>query len=551
MTSSTFEFQNTNESREFSLSKKRYLNTSFPLNDLDNYVLKFSQRFDNFTFFARTQYSVENKSVNENIVGAEWYKDCFKFRLAFERARFFPFTEVDYSKGNYFDQIYLTNPILKNNLSFEFELIGLTNPLKPINTLIQMDFLIKILIPLFAAFILQANSLDRVAVIVNDGVVLESEINQKITDIEKASALNGEKLPSKDEIRNKVIEELILEELQLQVADQVGIKISDEELNVTLKRLAQQSDLDLESFIKFVEDQGDSYEQVRENVKRTMKIQRVQQGRIQNKIQITREELNNFLNTEEAKSQLGPELGVKQILVRNNSDKNIDEVYQTAKQQIEAGINPTEVFKNLSEDQNGGDLGYRNITKFPGVFQDPINELEIGEFSEVIETGAGKHILYLDDKRGPMVTFEKQWEVRHILLIPNRIRDENDSEDDITEIRNRIISGESFGELAREFSDDPGSKQEGGRLDWAPEGTYAPEFEKVMTESSENQISEPFLTQFGWHILEVTGIRVVDKTNERMEDQAFSYLFNRKFQEELETDLQELRAEAFVEIKES
>ena len=409
----------------------------------------------------------------------------------------------------------------------------------------------NIIILLFAAFILQANSLDRVAVIVNDGVVLESEINQKITDIEKASALNGEKLPSKDEIRNKVIEELILEELQLQVADQVGIKISDEELNVTLKRLAQQSDRDLESFIKFVEDQGDSYEQVRENVKRTMKIQRVQQGRIQNKIQITREELNNFLNTEEAKSQLGPELGVKQILVRNNSDKNIDEIYQTAKQQIEAGINPTEVFKNLSEDQNGGDLGYRNITKFPGVFQDPINELEIGEFSEVIETGAGKHILYLDDKRGPMVTFEKQWEVRHILLIPNRIRDENDSEDAITEIRNRIISGESFGELAREFSDDPGSKQEGGRLDWAPEGTYAPEFEKVMTESSENQISEPFLTQFGWHILEVTGIRVVDKTNERMEDQAFSYLFNRKFQEELETDLQELRAEAFVEIKES
>ena len=414
-----------------------------------------------------------------------------------------------------------------------------------------MDFLIKILIPLFATFIVQANNLDRVAVIVNDGVVLESEINQKITDIEKASALNGEKLPSKDEIRNKVIEELILVELQLQVADQVGIKISDEELNVTLKRLAQQSDLDLESFIKFVEDQGDSYEQVRENVKRTMKIQRVQQGRIQNKIQITREELNNFLNTEEAKSQLGPELGVKQILVRNNSDKNIDEVYQTAKQQIEAGINPTEVFKNLSEDQNGGDLGYRNITKFPGIFQDPINELEIGEFSEVIETGAGKHILYLDDKRGAMVTFEKQWEVRHILLIPNRIRDENDSEDAITEIRNRIVSGESFGELAREFSDDPGSKQEGGRLDWAPEGTYAPEFEKVMTESSENQISEPFLTQFGWHILEVTGIRVVDKTNERMEDQAFSYLFNRKFQEELETDLQELRAEAFVEIKES
>mgnify|MGYP001279074326 FL=1 len=414
-----------------------------------------------------------------------------------------------------------------------------------------MDFLIKTLIPLFAASILHANDLDRVAVIVNDGVVLESEIIQKITDIEKASALSGEKLPSKTEIKNKVIEELVLEELQLQVADQVGIKISDEELNVTIKRLAQQNDLDLESFIKYVEEQGDSYEQVRENVKRTMKIQRVQQGRIQNKIQITREELTNFLNTQEAKSQLGPELGVKQILIKNNSDKNINEVYKIAKQQIEEGINPNEVFQNLSEDSNGGDLGYRNITKFPGVFQEPINQLEIGDFTDVIETGAGKHVLYLNDKRGPMVTFEKQWEVRHILLIPNRIRDENASEDAIVEIRNRVISGESFSELAREFSDDPGSKQEGGRLDWSPEGTYAPEFERVMTELNENQLSDPFLTQFGWHILEVTGIRVVDKTNERIEDQAFSYLFNRKFQEELETDLQELRAEAFVEIKES
>ena len=137
MTSSSFLFENISENREFSLGKKRYLNTAFPLNDLDNYILKFSQKFNNFTFFARTQYSEGYKSINENIVGAEWYKDCFKFRLAFERARFFPFTEANYSKGNYFDQIYLTNPILKNNLSFEFELIGLTNPLKPINTIIQ------------------------------------------------------------------------------------------------------------------------------------------------------------------------------------------------------------------------------------------------------------------------------------------------------------------------------------------------------------------------------------------------------------------------------
>ena len=414
-----------------------------------------------------------------------------------------------------------------------------------------MDFLIRILICFLAMSFLNANSLDRVAVIVNDGVVLESEIVQKITDLERASAINGEKLPPQDELRNRIIEELILEELQLQVADQVGIKISDEELNITIKKLAQQNELNLEAFIKFVEEQGDSYEQVRENIKRSMKIQMVQQGRIQNKIQITREELSNFLNTEEAKSQLGPELSVKQILIRNDSENDINAVFELAKEQISNGINPKEVFQNLSEDNNDGDLGYRNITKFPGLFQEPINNLEIGEFTNVIESGAGKHILYLDDKRGPMVTFEKQWEVRHILLIPNRIRDEIESEKIIVEIRERINLGEAFEDLAREFSDDPGSKQEGGRLDWAPEGTYAPEFERVMKESNENELSAPFLSQFGWHILEVTGTRVVDKTNERIEDQAFSYLFNRKFEEELETDLQELRAEAFVEIKES
>ena len=145
---------------------------------------------------------------------------------------------------------------------------------------------------------------------------------------------------------------------------------------------------------------------------------------------------------------------------------------------------------------------------------------------------------------------KKQWNVRHILLIPNRIRTETDSEEKIIEIREQIINGASFADLAAEFSDDPGSKQEGGNLGWAGEGLYAPEFEEAIKKSNINEITEPFLTEFGWHILEVLGTRVEDKTDERVEDQAFSYLFNRKFEEELESHLQELRAEAFVDIKE-
>ena len=206
--------------------------------------------------------------------------------------------------------------------------------------------------------------------------------------------------------------------------------------------------------------------------------------------------------------------------------------------------------EKYSEDDNDGDLGWRKITGFPELFKEPINNLLIGDISEPIESGAGMHILYLENKRGPTVTFEKQWNVRHILLIPNTIRTEADSEEKIIQIRDQILNGASFAELAAEFSDDPGSKQEGGNLGWAGDGVYAPEFEQAIKNANLNEITKPFLTQFGWHILEVLDTRIEDKTNERIEDQAFSYLFNRKFDEELESHLQELRAEAFIEIKE-
>ena len=414
----------------------------------------------------------------------------------------------------------------------------------------MMDYLIRILALLLCANSLISQELDRVAVIVNDGVVLESDIQQRIADFKKNATLNGEKIPSDEILREDIQEQLITAEIQLQIADRVGIKISDEELNLTVKRLAQQNNLSIEEFIKVVEERGDSYSDLREEVRKNLKINRVQQGRIQNKIQISRDELTNFLETEEAQNQLGPELKVRQILIRNNSSKNADTVYQEALSGLESGINIENLISTFSEDNDSGDLGWRKLPAFPELFSDYIKDMKIGDLSVPIKSGAGNHILYLEDKRGPTVLFEKQWDVRHILLIPNRIRPDAASENLIKEIKNRIESGESFSELASEYSDDPGSKQEGGNLGWAGEGVYDDEFERQMIKSNLNEITDPFLSQFGWHILEVLGTRVEDKTNENVEDRAFSYLFNRKFQEELETDLQELRADAFVEIKE-
>lgn len=413
-----------------------------------------------------------------------------------------------------------------------------------------MGYLIKLLAIFLLAASAYSQELDRISVIVNDGVVLESDIQSRISDYKKNAAIDGLSIPPEDVLRELIIDQLIIEELQLQIADRVGIKISDEELNMTIKSLAQQNDLSLEDFIKFVEERGDSYAQLREQVRKNLKIRRVQQGSIQNKISISSEEVENFLKTEEALNQLGPELNVKQVLIRKGSVQDINEIYSEIKLGISDGINFNVFIEKYSEDDNDGDLGWRKITGFPELFKEPINNLLIGDISEPIESGAGIHILYLENKRGPTVTFEKQWNVRHILLIPNTIRTEADSEEKIIQIRDQILNGASFAELAAEFSDDPGSKQEGGNLGWAGDGVYAPEFEEAIKNANLNEITKPFLTQFGWHILEVLETRVEDKTNERIEDQAFSYLFNRKFDEELESHLQELRAEAFIEIKE-
>ena len=413
-----------------------------------------------------------------------------------------------------------------------------------------MDFLTRILALLLFTSSVFAQELDRVAVIVNDGVVLESDIQQKMSEFKKNATLNGQKIPIDEVLREDVLDELIISELQLQIADKVGIKISDEELNVTVKRLAQQNNLDIEAFIKVVEERGDSYSELREEIRKSLKINRVQQGRIQNKIQISREELDNFLNTEEAQNQLGPELKVKQILIRNNSSQEAGAVYEKVLLGLADGINIDNFISQLSEDNGTGDLGWRKLPAFPELFSVSLKDMKIGELSEPIKSGAGEHLLFLEDKRGPTVTFEKQWDVRHILLIPNRIRPDDASETLITDLKKRIQSGDSFADLASEYSDDPGSKQEGGNLGWAGEGVYDDEFERQMIKSNLNELTDPFLSQFGWHILEVMGTRVEDKTKEKIEDRAFSYLFNRKFEEELETDLQELRADAFIEIKE-
>ena len=388
--------------------------------------------------------------------------------------------------------------------------------------------------------------LDRIAVIVDDGVIMESQITKTLADVSKRYDDQNIPPPPADILLEQVTEKLIIEELQLQMADRAGVRISDAELNLTLSRLAANNQLSLEEFVVFVEENGDSYEDLREQMRREMRIQRIQRGRVNSSIDITEKEFESFLATDETLSALDPELLVRQILVKNLSTAN--EVIES----LDNGSDFAEIAKEKSISSNaqtGGLLNWRKAADMPELFEKALANQSIGFISEPLESGSGYHILKLEDKRGEFVQFEDQWQSRHILLIPSAIRTEDDTELELNNLRQRVIDGESFESLAKEFSEDPGSALQGGDLGWLGLGVLAEEFEATMLEMEIGEISTVFQTEFGFHFLEVLAKRSHELTDDLIKDRAYSILYARKFDEELENTLRSMRAEAFVEFK--
>ena len=388
--------------------------------------------------------------------------------------------------------------------------------------------------------------LDRVAVIVDDGVIMESQIDSGLTNMILRYEEQNIPKPNLDDLKEQVIESLIVEELQLQMANRAGVRISDTELNDSVIRIANNNQMELQEFINYLESNEDSYEELRENVRKQMIIQRVQRGRVGSEINITEKEFQAFLVTDESLLALEPELLVRQILVKKLNQAN------NVILRIDNGEDFADIAKDISISSNasdGGAMQWRKAVDMPKLFSDALDKKDIGFITDPLESGSGYHILKLVDKKGPFVKYEDQWSSRHILLIPSAIRDEETTEKEINSIRNRITDGESFSELAREHSEDPGSAQQGGELGWLGKGVLADEFEKVMIESTIGDVSPVFQTQFGFHFLEVLDTRNYDMTRDLIEDRAYSILYGRKYEEELENTLRSMRAEAFVEIK--
>ena len=406
--------------------------------------------------------------------------------------------------------------------------------------------LIQITILMSAFSFAKIEVLDRVAIIVDEGVVMESQIKDLVQTTKLRSIEQGMQLPPTEALLEEIQEQLIIQELQLQRGEEFGIRISDGELNQTFIQIAANNGVSLEQFIRDYEASGQNYEKLREEIRRDMIIQRVQRGIVGGSINITAQEIEGFLATEEAIAQLTPELLVRQIQVGSL------EADETILSKLEEGEDFEALVKEKSINQNksqGGLMPWRKINEMPSVFADAIRNQSLGFISEPIKTGSGFHLLKLEEKRGPLVKFEEQWETRHVLLIPSAIRDVDATKAEAEVLRERVLAGEDFALIAEEFSEDPGSGSNGGNLEWLPKGATVGEFENVMLNSEINEVSEVFESQFGFHFLEVTGKRVEDVTDYQIEERAYSVLFSRKYDEELENTLRSMRAEAFVEFK--
>lgn len=400
----------------------------------------------------------------------------------------------------------------------------------------------------------QMTPLDTIVAIVDEDIILASEVRDRVKQVKSSAEQRDIALPDDDTVVQETLDRLILESIQLQLADRFGVRIPDAQLDQSMARIAAQNGLTLEQFRDALTQSGQDYVEMREGLRDELAIQRVQQGSVMRDINITEKEVDNFMTTEEGAALTEPEYRVMQALLpisRSDSAETraakedfVDGVLAS----VLAGINFSEAV-NVQEPfaLRGGDLGWRKLSDIPSMFSQIIRSLAAGDTGKV-QSNSGLHLVHLAEARG-LERLVEQTDVRHILLTPNEVLGDEAAQALILSLKERIEGGEDFAELAKEYSDDIGSAQEGGELGWTNPGQMVAEFEAAMANAEVGVITEPVRSEFGWHILEVTGRRTEDFSEQVRRNQVASYLREAKYEEELENWLREIREEAFVDIK--
>ena len=400
--------------------------------------------------------------------------------------------------------------------------------------------------------------LDRIAAVVNDGLVLKSELDSQIEAVTKRLQEQKVALPSQNVLKQQVLDRLILQEIQAQRAKRIGLTISDEQLNGALQEIAGRNKIPFDQLPTALQAQGIDYKQYREAMRKELTLSQLRERDVIARIIVTPREIDQFLGRQDS-AAANDQFNVSHILLSlpaAATPQQIDEITRKAHDIAERAAKGEDFGQLAIANSNsqtaldGGQLGWRKGTQLPQFILDLVTKMKAGEVSDPVRTPSGFHIVKLNDRRsGEAQVIINQIHVRHILLKPNELDDDATVREKLGKLRTRILSGEDFAGIASTTSQDPGSAPDGGDLGWSGPGTFVPEFDQAIADLKPNEISEPFKTRFGWHIVQMLGTRTYDNTSDVRRQRAFAAIRESRADEETELWLRRLRDEAFVEIK--
>ena len=400
-----------------------------------------------------------------------------------------------------------------------------------------------------------AELLDRVVAVVNDDVILDSELDEQVKVVRAQITASGRQTPGEDVLRRQVLERMIVREVQLQRARDTGIEANDARVNGAIANIASQNQQTPERFLQALADQGISPATFREGLAGDLMIERLQQRDVGRRVNVSEREIESLLEEGSDDTQYR----LQQILISVPENAPSEEVQrrraeaERVRQALVDGADFETIAASESDGQQaleGGDLGWRSRNEIPSMFAELVPQLEEGQISEIIRSPSGFHILRLAGVRGgsrTMVLTETQ--ARHILIQPDLLTSEADARREAEQIYRELQAGADFATLAREHSDDATSASRGGDLGWLPPGAVVPPFQQAMDALAPGELSEPFETRFGWHVVEVQDRRRRDATDQMRRAQAQRQLMERKMAEEVELWVRQLRDEAYVEIR--
>ncbi len=402
--------------------------------------------------------------------------------------------------------------------------------------------------------------LDRIAAVVNDGVVLVSQLDSQTDEVIERLRQQKTELPPRNVLRRQLLERLIVEEIQVQRAGRIGIEVPEEMLNGALNEVAQRNRIGFADLPQALAQQGVDYRDFRDQIRRQLTLQLLRQRDVIGRVNISPRELEQFMARQQNAPDQNAEYNISHILISvpvTASPEQIESREQRAREvydKVKAGEDFARLAVAYSESSTnieGGALGWRRGSQLPSIIAERIPQMKVGDVSEPIRTPSGFHLFRVNEIRGgQQQAVVAQVHLRHVLLKTNELEDDQTVETKLGSIRERVLTGgEDFGAIAAVTSQDPGSAADGGDLGWAGPGTFVPDFERAVAGLQENEITKPFKTQYGWHIVQMLGRRDHDATEDNRRQAAFAELRESKAEEETELWLRRLRDEAFVEYR--